>query len=1505
MSYPVVTREAVARAYKDATEARINLTAYRCGNIDDMHVMKVCSVCDRFITSDSEAFVKIDDFEEKHREHFHQDMIEDPYGLEPHVMRNLNEYYTQEHFADEEESWLNNMILSPRSHGSDPRDTKQPKKLGCCKECKNGLKNATRRKNQNGHPCRFAMANGLMIGTAPKCIEDLNDVEIALVSKGRCEKHIFSYSAGAHTQIRGFHTIYQNDVQHTNAVLNCMEQRSAPNLTRVEDGEESGGEIDHNEELDTLNDDIFAGDHYDENSDTDDSSENHYYENSDSDDNAFDESDVQNEDDPTKRPICVILAGPFTAAQVALTKLRTAINRPAMRTAMNWLTNNNIICGSNDCDDRVVEPHYVYCHRLEDSSGSNIEVVFDINAVFPNSSEITPNNGGFKTIEEFKKHTLGTVLSPSTETSETLISRASRDKLRDYEGDNLMKAFVKQFPYGTGHLDGEGDHRGGTAYLQHLLLLSNPNLHTPAFVLIVHNMFEKSRLVSASCIRVADADKKLIGELDNESMAAAMEEDTHSMPEDSPAAMFLRKLRAVTGSVATSVQASKLARKNMLSMIVRYGSPAVFFTLSPNDLFNFRILTMASKNHGCKDPPSSRARTSSLKQFATKCAETRTACPSICALDFENVIQTTIKHLLGWDITHRKNMPNAGLFGDLDGYTFATEEQGRKTLHAHFLIWLKDWSNVLDGLGEIPVRDFYSNVLKNHSSMIKSNALHKGMNIVCPCGSSLTNNAKKCSDQDIRNLRSEFGVTSIGGGAILECFNSNCQKKYTGNELATVAVDNILNCQNTLSPTDDQIFDINGLWFRNSMNSKRQVLLELKIMRNFVKQKRDYYKNNSKTIQNMESRRCSDNLFLINSLRNLHSSDHSPSCFKKSKSHECRMRIPNRGCQESNTQFEVDSKKWFTWKGEQKSRNLFVFEGERSHEDCFVNTSHPVVSMVFGSNSNVTHAVDGGSVMYITLCASKDTQKDDRKSHADAARIMVNKLNEKIDTLDNGSSTNDDTPTLGNRDPIVAGMKALIGASFIATSSRICSSTMAAYLTRNHSRFQFSHRFASIAYQDFDRNEINNLSIDSTEDGLPFFKSSVLDYMHRPVFLEQVCLYDFVSECHVQKKKKDIKSSPWSTDHPSRKHLIVTKKKANLCLVPRLTFWMLPDTKHFGGHTINNCKMTVCSESEQCTLEKYAKVASLLFVPFREKNSLTDENDCYLLKFQQFLSNPPPKFVELHANLLKNIQDCHNSFNCGRPKDALERVTSKPEGNAVMEKADDENANHHLIDMMDCLVNHGFQHQLMPNMRFRSENAMFSMKTAYTTELGRHKCGTTLCRPPTVDTMSSVFLDTQMSTLDLSMRVVHRPFNKSDKEKSHDREKLFELSQRCTESLRSTIGQISTNVPVTGTLENIREYAEMAFKNDSCQCKAFELIVAAFIVELYNAPQCLGKRQRQKEAIVRKLKSVNHEGQFVAFLSGPGGTGKSRVIHTVLQCCKLLCDNAKIGFNKRTISKCM
>jgi hypothetical protein len=60
---------------------------------------------------------------------------------------------------------------------------------------------------------RFAIANGAVFGEAPIELTELNDVELALVSKARTNKHVFAFYGGAHKCMRGWHTLYENDVE--------------------------------------------------------------------------------------------------------------------------------------------------------------------------------------------------------------------------------------------------------------------------------------------------------------------------------------------------------------------------------------------------------------------------------------------------------------------------------------------------------------------------------------------------------------------------------------------------------------------------------------------------------------------------------------------------------------------------------------------------------------------------------------------------------------------------------------------------------------------------------------------------------------------------------------------------------------------------------------------------------------------------------------------------------------------------------------------------------------------------------------------------------------------------------------------------------------------------------------------------------------------------------------------------------------------------------------------
>ena len=71
-----------------------------------------------------------------------------------------------------------------------------------------------------------------MLGKPPSALTCLNEVELTLISLARTEKHMFSFSAGYHKEIKSWYTMYLNDVEYMNRVMNYFEtQQSQSELT--------------------------------------------------------------------------------------------------------------------------------------------------------------------------------------------------------------------------------------------------------------------------------------------------------------------------------------------------------------------------------------------------------------------------------------------------------------------------------------------------------------------------------------------------------------------------------------------------------------------------------------------------------------------------------------------------------------------------------------------------------------------------------------------------------------------------------------------------------------------------------------------------------------------------------------------------------------------------------------------------------------------------------------------------------------------------------------------------------------------------------------------------------------------------------------------------------------------------------------------------------------------------------------------------------------------------
>jgi len=187
--------------------------------------------------------------------------------------------------------FMKEMLLSPRSYA-----TKKGSKdaVGCCSACSRGV-NEMKKDPSNGP--KHAIFKGLVKGAAPKCLRELHEVELAMISIARINKHVFAFSTGTHKQIKGWHSMYYNDLDHMQQVASHLG---------------FGKGSDDDKRLDS--------------EDNDDES----LESSDGDDDMSLESSVNSDHDSDGDSkhvpvISVILTGPFTETQKALTRARTKV----------------------------------------------------------------------------------------------------------------------------------------------------------------------------------------------------------------------------------------------------------------------------------------------------------------------------------------------------------------------------------------------------------------------------------------------------------------------------------------------------------------------------------------------------------------------------------------------------------------------------------------------------------------------------------------------------------------------------------------------------------------------------------------------------------------------------------------------------------------------------------------------------------------------------------------------------------------------------------------------------------------------------------------------------------------------------------------------------------------------------------------------------------------------------------------------------------------------------
>lgn len=1271
---------------------------------------------------------------------------------------------------------------------------------------------------------RFAIANGMLTGYAPMCLRELTEVELVLVSRARIDKHVFSFFGGAHKSIYGWHNLYENDVENVARALQQVETFG-------------GGKV-----------------------------------------------------------VACILQGPFTAAQREHVKRKTTIRSDKVLFALRWLKQHNRVY--NDIQipsaEQLPQPVILDDSNLVEAQNTDIEARFEYTVVFPDTDTINPTNGGCMSQTEFRANVIDAIDRSNTV---TVASRPTQNRLKDYEGDALLKAFPLQFPFGygipppTAKQKSPNNGMSKLAYLQHMQMLSTPAMHRGDFVLVMHNMYERQRAVSLAYLRckhkVGDtAIASHFADMTLSQLQASINRRQSDMPVHDPVSrQFLQSVDATCKSLGHTNEAAKRARLSMFANIVRFGPGSLFLTVTPDDGNCFRIQIYA--NHQIYEPPNVDDPSDAITADFDMSIHVREQYPGLCAFDFNQITELLIEHILGWDAETHASKADGGMFGRLNTYTCAVEEQGRKTLHGHWILWVQEWSDLMKRLhsSNMNTRDSAVRDLTKYIDSIMSTKLFGGLNArtlptahehVCNTDDEVSRDKPMdCTNQDLRNLRYKHGDTSFGGGSIAQC--ESCKKSFTSKEM----YENMLN-----------------EWFGGEAQLEKKLKLAVK-----------RYSGGLDAVAQPNERVRRD--FVIQALQNLHNSTHTTSCWKKGD--ECRMKLPEPPCECTTVHFDDDDPmRWYTWNGVMEQQSALQVECRRHVYDVFMNRFQPFLSNVLGCNTNVQCGIDGGHIMYVTYYASKGTQTEDKLAYCKVAKTLYKRLRKQQDEHDNPADENQTDPPEAPT-PFTEGYRRLLSAVLSHTSAHVVSAPMAWFIVRNQSRFLFGHDSAYIGLEGFLGKQTTSPLMFNNQHS--FLLDKVKDYVFRPMELVDVSLYDFVMNYVVvnRTKKNEDEIMPFASNHPQGAIRGVLER--DIPVTPLVSFMDFPDASGFNNDLLD--------ESVEATpdMEKFSKSALLLFHPFNEMEVLsTSNNVSFTARLREAVANG--KLDQTAQQRLQNIQDCRNMLNAGRRPDILEKTTDPlaPSERSTREDSEPtEEVNNYIEAMLTELV---AQLDEDDNLLTGNSNGNASpyvhISMADIRQRGKNDCGYGGVRPVELRNTRQVYKFAD-GTTDGTSGQTETNAPSSFNLHAITKAKLTTLG---ISSIRREVSNITelSHIRATGSAASVQKFAQIAFADkqtgevDQTQKRAFEVIASTLLLTFHKdadlndglhdvgvQPPRLRHRYVNLRRDLKTLSGMERDDQLIMFLTGQAGSGKSEVINTVLAYARAFCKEIDYPFDKHMI----
>ncbi len=1261
----------------------------------------------------------------------------------------------------------------------------------------------------------YGIINNFCFGSPPKCLTELTEVEMAFITPIKTRGFCFTYTGGQQKQLKGSLSYFRIDKGEISQVADTLSNAGLSNNV------------------------IF------------------------------------------------LIYGQITPQQHKKALSKSFIRTKYVIDAIQWLKKNNLEWKKiNTTIHEAIfaqKPIVIDHTKIVDSVSESIESQESYEVFFPDAeaSKLQSNNNILCALQN--------TISNSVKSQHNINLKCNFTKftVEDFNDNSIVNTCLLQFPYGIGglyeyRLNAKGHistYMDVQQYIRHLTRISQPHFHHNLFVLVLYNVYIKQKMYKTSLWRVRNnVDTKTIAtDLTMDDIQSAINKKINKSKSDSfnTGSKLLDSIDAVSGNIPHTNEAARTARKCAEAMQHHLGCPSYFLTVTPDDDNSYFVQVYAETIVDDKQPLSSLSE-ETFYDRANMRTILRLKYPGICALQFEYFLDIIITNVLGWDMeqnTYNHHVPNT-LFGPLDGFAIAVEEQGRKSLHAHMLIWVKDHNTIKANLHSKKrkerknAEDYLCKQLDNIATCKFFNQYH------CPSQELkrlVDHNCEKCrnyelsviNNQELRHLRYK---STDSDRHYIKCVT--CNESYS--------IDNLME--------KHLVKNVKIKNFKSFPDCHTRQLKSWAVA--YQKPYNNFYPLHSA---------------ILDAAYNHHV--HSASCFKNNNNDstfskkrkreiqcECRYKYPKPKMEKTEIENATEEpKRWYLWNGSFELRHIKEINIKRNVLDCFMNVSCPQITQSkMACNTNISMIMPGTAAQYTFKYATKSTQHDDEKQYKAVLEICERVLQkEPRDTLQKEA-----------RRRIMAG-------TYAHTSQNVTGAALAAWLLRKDSRFIFSHFMVWCPLRDIYQ-LLTGQKVSITVNIDPktaYFKSSALDYLCRPKELDHLSPFHYYSK-YKSIDKRFVRSQCEYMDFQNNTHFqhpsYRRKKKIFLQVVLimssrrfiKIHQYDFPDTANFVGNMLDeNCTPNTC-------MEEYARISLLLLHHYRSYQDI-QTNNSYCKKFRNLV-----KSRLIHSDdiqFLQNLLDAKsNSFRHFINGDKLERDTLPLTAITIDELMSDNAPNELVEDVNEEFDMYNQDHGL--DIEFEKNYSVHAcvpldMSFYVLKHRGRLSCGTSMIA--TIDT--GIGLQYNICT-----PIVQQPcllnLNVETKNATYQT-----ISQRQLAMIIITKSNYVVNsfphlkqkpmarlLQANGTSKSILNWAGEACL-DYEQKQAFQVIVSSFVLTFFydsNGHQNKYSFFLKKE--VRKLqKLVGHriakEKQLILFLHGPAGSGKSTVIDLVYKYASEFC----------------